>query len=63
MEREILLAQLKAFRNYIKNHIEDLKSRPQIELDEKGKLPVAEHNATTYEEHHIYSRYKKLKAA
>lgn len=61
MKSEILLAQLKAFQIYLKNHIEDVKSRPEVELNKKGKLPVDEHNANVYEDSHISSRYKKLK--
>lgn len=61
MEREILLAQLKAFQIYLQNHIEDLKSRHPVELDENGELPVAEHNANSFETDHIDNRYHKLK--
>ena len=63
MKQEALLAQLKAFQTYLKNHIEDVKSRPQVELDEEGELPVDEHNANFGEDEHIDSRYKKLKDA
>lgn len=63
MKREIILAQLKAFQTYLKNHIEDVKSRPQVQLDEEGELPVDEHNANFGENHHIESRYNKLKDA
>ncbi len=61
MEREALLAQLKAFQTYLKNYIEDVKSRPQIELDEDGELPVDAHNANFTEKEHINHRYSKLK--
>ena len=63
MEREKLLAQLNAFQTYLKNHVEDIKSRPQVELDEQGELPVDEHNANFDENEHIHTRYRKLKEA
>jgi hypothetical protein len=63
MKRDILLAQLKAFQTYLKNHIEDLKARPAVELDTNGELPVDEHNTNSNEKNHIDRRYRKLREA
>ncbi|MDQ3802101.1 MAG: hypothetical protein M3384_21965 [Acidobacteriota bacterium] len=61
MEREKLLAQLKAFQNYLKNYIEGAKSYPQTVADEKNEEYLNQLDAIEYELRNINSRYKSLR--
>jgi len=69
MKQEALLAQLKAFQNYLKNFIEDAKSRPQVVArpqvgkdEEADEYEYDEESRTTdYELNNIDSRYRTLK--
>ncbi len=61
MEREKLLAQVKAFQTYLKNYIDDIKSRPQTNADKESEEYKIESRADHQEMNHIDDRYTELR--
>lgn len=61
MENEKLLAQIKAFKNYLKNYIGDVKSHNSTNKNQESEESKEELEANSYEINYIHNRYKQLR--